>query len=52
MKLALFVFLRPTILHTRTDVSSVSNTRFQRLQAVEANQGGIGSPVTEVKRLC
>ena len=31
-KRVLFVFLRPTILRTRTDVSAVSSNRFQRLQ--------------------
>ncbi len=35
----LFVFLRPTILRTRADVSSVSNNRFQRLKAIESNPG-------------
>jgi len=32
----LFVFLRPTILRSRGDVAAVSNNRFQRLKAIEA----------------
>jgi len=35
-KRVLFVFLRPTILRSRVDVSSVSNERFQRLRSIEA----------------
>lgn len=34
-KRVLFVFLRPTILRNRADVSRVSNNRFQRLQSIE-----------------
>jgi general secretion pathway protein D len=35
-KRVLFVFLRPTILRTRTEISQVSNERFQRLRSIEA----------------
>jgi general secretion pathway protein D len=35
-KRVLFVFLRPTILRTRTEISRVSNERFQRLRSIEA----------------
>lgn len=45
----LFVFLRPTILRTRGDVSAVSGNRFQRLRAIEANPGDQGSLLTEPK---
>ena len=31
----LFVFLRPTILRTRSDIASVADNRFQRLKAIE-----------------
>jgi len=48
-KQTLFVFMRPTILRTRTDVSSVSDNRFQRLKAIEANPGDKGSLLTEPK---
>ena len=36
----LFVFLRPTILRNRNDVSTVSANRFQRLQSIEARPAG------------
>ena len=42
-KQTLFVFLRPTILRTRTDISSVSQNRFQRLKAIEAAPADRGS---------
>lgn len=45
----LFVFLRPTILRTRGDVSAVSGNRFQRLRAIEANPGDQGSLLAEPK---
>ena len=35
-KRVLFVFLRPTILRTRTEIGQVSNARFQRLRSIEA----------------
>lgn len=35
----LFVFLRPTILRTAADVTNVSSNRFQRLQAIEIENG-------------
>ncbi|MFN4160212.1 MAG: type II secretion system secretin GspD [Gemmobacter sp.] len=45
----LFVFLRPTILRTRTDVDAVSRNRFQRLKAIEANPGDKGNLLVEPK---
>ena len=39
----LFVFLRPTILRSRSDVEAVSNDRFQRLKAIESNPGDKGT---------
>ena len=39
-KRVLFVFLRPTILRTRSDIGTVSANRFQRLRAIEARPGG------------
>lgn len=50
-KQTLFVFLRPTILRTRADVTSVSNNRFQRLKAIEANPGDKGSLLVEPKQV-
>ena len=50
-KQTLFVFLRPTILRTREDVSSVSSNRFQRLKAIEANPGDKGSLLVEPKQV-
>ncbi len=50
----LFVFLRPTILRTRSDVSAVSNDRFVKLKAIESNPGDEGSLLNErtpVRRL-
>ncbi len=48
-KQTLFVFLRPTILRTRADISSVSENRFQRLKAIEAIPGNRGSLLAEPK---
>lgn len=48
-KQTLFVFLRPTILRTRADISSVSDNRFQRLKAIEATPGNRGSLLAEPK---
>ena len=48
-KQTLFVFLRPTILRTRDDIASVSQNRFQRLKAIEANPGDTGSLLVEPK---
>ena len=45
----LFVFLRPTILRTRGDVSAVSGNRFQRLRAIEADPNDQRSLLTEPK---
>ncbi|MDQ1901647.1 type II secretion system secretin GspD [Paracoccus sp. WLY502] len=45
----LFVFLRPTILRTRGDVSAVSGNRFQRLRAIEAENPEQRSLLTEPK---
>ena len=39
-KRVLFVFLRPTILRNRGDISTVSANRFQRLKSIEARPGG------------
>lgn len=39
-KRTLFVFLRPTILRTRTDITTVSGDRFQRLRSIEAAPTG------------
>ena len=53
-KQTLFVFLRPTILRSRSDVAAVSNNRFQRLKAIEANPGDPSSLLAEpqpVRRL-
>ena len=53
-KQTLFVFLRPTILRNRSDVAAVSNNRFQRLKAIEANPGDPSSLLAEpqpVRRL-
>ncbi len=50
----LFVFLRPTILRTRSDVSAVSNDRFQRLKAIEsapADKGTLLNDRKPVRRL-
>lgn len=43
----LFVFLRPTILRSRADVSAVSENRFQRLKAIEATPqaGGMSGSI-------
>ena len=38
-KRVLFVFLRPTILRNRSDVTTVSTNRFQRLQSIETRAG-------------
>ena len=35
-KRVLFVFLRPTILRSRTEIGRVSSERFQRLRSIEA----------------
>ena len=48
-KQTLFVFLRPTILRNRSDVAAVSNNRFQRLKAIEANPGDPSSLLAEPK---
>ena len=48
-KQTLFVFLRPTILRNRSDVAAVSNNRFQRLKAIEANPGDPSSLLGEPK---
>ena len=48
-KQTLFVFLRPTILRGRSDIASVSNNRFQRLKAIEANPGDPSSLLGEPK---
>lgn len=45
----LFVFMRPTILRSRADIAAVSDNRFQRLQAIEANPGDVGSLLAEPK---
>jgi general secretion pathway protein D len=45
----LFVFLRPTILRTRSDVASVADNRFQRLKAIESNPGDPKSLLAEPK---
>jgi len=45
----LFVFLRPTILRTRSDVSAVSDDRFQRLKAIESDPGDKGSLLKDRK---
>lgn len=50
----LFVFLRPTILRTRSDVSAVSNDRFQRLKAIDsapADKGTLLNDRKPVRRL-
>ena len=45
----LFVFLRPTILRSRADVSAVSNDRFQRLKAIESSPGPKGTLLDDRK---
>ena len=45
----LFVFLRPTILRTRSDVSAVSNDRFVKLKAIGSNPGDEGGVLNERK---
>lgn len=45
----LFVFLRPTILRTRSDIASVADNRFQRLKAIESNPGDPKSLLAEPK---
>ncbi len=46
----LFVFLRPTILRTASDVTNVSSNRFQRLQAIEIdNNADKGSLLSKPK---
>ncbi len=45
----LFVFMRATILRTRSDVAGVSNDRFQRLKAIEADSGDKGTLLDERK---
>jgi hypothetical protein len=48
------VFLRPTILRTRSDVKAVSDNRFQRLKAIESNpcdKGGLLNDRKPVRRL-
>lgn len=45
----LFVFLRPTILRTRSDVSAVSTNRFQRLKAIESSPGDKGTLLDDRK---
>ena len=43
-KRVLFVFLRPTILRNRGDVTTVSTNRFQRLQSIETRAGDADEP--------
>lgn len=53
-KQTLFVFLRPTILRTRSDAATIAGNRFQRLKAIEAQPAGKGSLLADpqpVKRL-
>lgn len=53
-KQTLFVFLRPTILRTRSDAAKIAGNRFQRLKAIEAQPAGKGSLLADpqpVKRL-
>ena len=50
-KRVLFVFLRPTILRTRTDLGAVSANRFQRLRSIEARSGGPVNLLAEPKPL-
>ncbi len=45
----LFVFLRPTILRSRSDVAAVSDNRFQRLKAIEATPGDPTNLLAEPK---
>jgi general secretion pathway protein D len=40
-KRTLFVFLRPTILRTRSDIGQVSANRFQRLRSIEVQPQGL-----------
>ena len=39
----LFMFLRPTILRTKSDVSAMSNDRRQRLKAIESSPADKGT---------
>jgi len=39
----LFMFLRPTILRTKSDVSAVLNDRCQRLKAIESSPADKGT---------
>ncbi len=48
-KRVLFVFLRPTILRTRSDISTVSANRFQRLRSIEAQPGASNNLLAEPK---
>lgn len=48
-KRTLFVFLRPTILRTRSAVTSVSDNRFQRLKSIEATATPSASLLREPK---
>jgi general secretion pathway protein D len=53
-KRVLFVFLRPTILRTRTEVGQVSSARFQRLRSIEATQtrtGDLSSQPRPIRKL-
>lgn len=45
----LFVFLRPTILRSRSDVAEVSNNQFMKLKAIESNPGDEGSLLNDRK---
>ena len=44
-KRTLFVFLRPTILRSRSDIAVVANDRFLRLNAIDANTAGVLPPL-------
>lgn len=46
-KRVLFVFLRPTILRTRTEIGQVSAARFQRLRSIEATGGRTGDLIAQ-----
>ncbi len=48
-KRVLFVFLRPTILRNRADVSTVSANRFQRLRSIETRAGTPTSLLRETR---
>ncbi len=48
-KRTLFVFLRPTILRTRTDIGQVAQNRFQRLRSIEVRPGQPPSLLVEPK---